>query len=172
VAAWAPRFDLVAPGDIARFRTRHTNDCLRLLPLVDGLGDGNAIDVGSGAGLPGLVLAIARPDREWLLLEPRQKRAGFLEEAVRELELPNVGVLPITAERAATRPALAQGHIFAVARALASPQRSLDLLRPLVAPGGTAAIFVGKTGETPREAKEWEPGICISSPSAGSGGWK
>jgi 16S rRNA (guanine527-N7)-methyltransferase len=164
VTAWAPRFDLVAPGDVPRFRTRHIDDCLRLVPLLDSLGEGPAADVGSGAGLPGIVLAIAEPDRPWHLLEPRQKRAAFLEETARELGLGHVSVFPVTAQQAALQEDLSGVHVFAVARAVAPPQSSLDLLKPLLAPAGTAAVFVGKTGQVPIEAKEWQAGIAIFRP--------
>jgi 16S rRNA G527 N7-methylase RsmG len=108
-----------------------------------------------------MVLALVRPDREWHLLEPRQKRAAFLEEIVRELDLTNVEVLPLTAEAAAREEWLATSHVFAAARALAAPQQSLDLLVPLLTKGGTAAIFLGKTAPMPLDAEEWEPGIAI-----------
>jgi 16S rRNA (guanine527-N7)-methyltransferase len=161
VARWAPRIDLLAPGDLGRFRQRHIEDCLRLAPLLQNLPDGAAVDVGSGAGLPGVVLAIAAPERPWRLLEPRAKRAAFLEEVVRELRLATVEVYRITAEQAGSDAALKGTHVLAVARAVAPPQKSLALLQPLLAPGGIAAVFVGKTGEIPPRAKEWQPGIIV-----------
>jgi 16S rRNA (guanine527-N7)-methyltransferase len=161
ISRWASRLDLVAPSDLGRFRQRHIDDCLRLLPLSDAIVPGAAVDVGSGAGLPGIVLAVARPGRVWRLLEPRSKRAGFLEEVVRELGLSNVEVHPITAERAARDRSLRHAHVLAVARAVAPPDRSFELLAPLTAPGGTAAVFAGKTAEIPPGAKEWGPGIFI-----------
>jgi 16S rRNA (guanine527-N7)-methyltransferase len=160
VSEWGQKLDLVAPGDLVRFRERHIDDCLRLVRLLTACPAGPAVDVGSGAGLPGMVLAIALPEREWRLLEPRSRRAAFLEHAVRALEIPNVEVVSTTAEGA---PARLQGaHSFAAARALAPPPRALALLRPLLAPGGWAAVFVGKTAQTPPGAEEWEPGIIVS----------
>jgi 16S rRNA (guanine527-N7)-methyltransferase len=161
VSEWAPRVDLVAPGDLDRFRERHVDDCLRLLSLEDAAGRGPAVDVGSGAGLPGIVLAIARPERLWRLVEPREKRTAFLEEVVRELGLGNVEVVRKTAQQAALDPRLARAHVLAVARAVAPPARSLELLTPLVTPGGIAAVFVGKTGTIPVGAKEWHRGIAV-----------
>jgi 16S rRNA (guanine527-N7)-methyltransferase len=161
VSRWAPRLDLVAPRDLSRFRARHIDDCLRLLPLSDAVVPGAAVDIGSGAGLPGIVLAMARPGRPWRLLEPRSKRAGFLEEVVRELGLDNVEVRPVTAEDAARDRVLRRAHVLAVARAVAPPDRSFELLAPLTAPGGTAAVFAGKTAEIPPGAKEWGRGIFI-----------
>jgi 16S rRNA (guanine527-N7)-methyltransferase len=155
--------DLIAPGDLERFRQRHIDDCLRLLPLLEELPAGPAVDVGSGAGLPGIVLAIAGPERTWRLLEPRGKRAAFLEEAVRRLELATVEVLPLSAQQAASDPVLRRAHLLAVARAVAPPKQSFALLEPLVAADGTAAVFAGKTAETPPGAKEWQRGIFVTS---------
>ncbi|MEA2507881.1 MAG: rRNA (guanine527-N7)-methyltransferase [Actinomycetota bacterium] len=163
VTQWSPRLDLVAPGDVVRFRQRHIEDCLRLLSLAEGCPPGAAADVGSGAGLPGLVLAIAQPEQLWRLFEPRSSRAAFLEEVVRELDLANVEVLAVTAQQGAARADLRRGHILAVARALAPPEESLRLLRPLLAPGGTAAVFIGKNARIPSGAEEWLDGIVIQS---------
>ncbi|MGH2757021.1 MAG: RsmG family class I SAM-dependent methyltransferase, partial [Actinomycetota bacterium] len=57
VRTWANRLDLVAPGDLDRFEERHIADSLRLLPLLERLPEGPCVDVGSGAGLPGIPLA-------------------------------------------------------------------------------------------------------------------
>jgi len=158
VRFWAPRLDLISPGDLDGFEERHVADSLRLLPLIAKLPPGPCVDVGSGAGLPGIPLAIAS-SRHWRLLEPRHKRAGFLEEVVRELGL-DCEVLAITAEEAAQRTDLRGAHALATARAVASPGAALDLLLPLVAPGGKAVVFVGKGAEIPVNAEEWAPGIA------------
>jgi 16S rRNA (guanine527-N7)-methyltransferase len=168
VADWSHRLALVAPGDLSRFRERHIDDCLRLLPLLQECPAGPAVDVGSGAGLPGVVLAIALPERAWCLLEPRSRRAGFLEHVVRKLELPNVEVVRSTAQQAPSR--LIGAHALAVARALAPPARALALLAPLVAGGGVAAVFVGKDAEIPPGSEEWKPGIVLQHcPEGGHG---
>lgn len=167
VRSWAGRLDLVSPGDLERFEARHIDDSLRLIPLLEAIPEGRAIDVGSGAGLPGIPLAIAAPGRTWRLLEPRARRAAFLEEAVRTLEL-TCEVLTISAEEAAATPGLAGGHVVAVARALAPPPAAFALLRPLVAPGGVAVVFVGRDVVLPVEAELWEPGIAIVRGDDGS----
>jgi 16S rRNA (guanine527-N7)-methyltransferase len=160
VRSYAPRLDLVSPEDLARFRSRHIDDSLRLLPLLDQLPAGPCVDVGSGAGLPGVPLAIARPDRPWRLIEPRKLRAAFLEEVVRELQL-TAEVVVGTAERCAADPRLAEAHVLATARALAPPEATLVLLRPLIVPGGVVAIFIGSGAQVPPEAEEWEEGLAI-----------
>jgi 16S rRNA (guanine527-N7)-methyltransferase len=166
VRSHAGRLDLVADGDLERFEQRHVADALKALPLLDAAPDGPCIDVGSGAGLPGVPLAIARPERSWRLLEPRRLRAAFLEECVRRLGL-DAEVLLLTAERAAARSDLARAHAFACARALAPPQRSADLLRPLIAPGGLGVVFLG-AGTSPPPGSEVVPeGLAIIRPAAG-----
>ena len=159
VAAWSPRLGLVSDRDLGRFRERHVEDCLRILPLVKGAPPGPCADVGSGAGLPGIPLAIAGPPRLWRLIEPRRKRAAFLEEVVRRLEL-DCEVLPLTAADAAVRPELAAAHALAAARALAPPAEVFDALTPLVAPGGLCVAFVGPDASIPPEAEEWQQGVA------------
>ena len=154
VAAWAPRLDLVAPNELARFRERHVADSLRAVPLLDILPPGAAVDVGSGAGLPGVPLAIAAAPRPWVLLEPRRRRAAFLEEVVRELDL--------DAEVRTGRAQELDGELFAVAvaRALAPPREAFALVRPLVGRTGTAVVWVGKSARLPSEAGLWAEGLA------------
>lgn len=160
VRAWAPRLGLVSPGDVERFGERHIEDSLRLVPLLDEAPPGPCADVGSGAGLPGIPLAVVRPERSWRLLEPRRKRAAFLEEAVRALGL-DCEVLTATAEEAAVQPALKGAHALVTARALAPPAEAFDLILPLVAPGGIAAVFAGEGAEIPPSAEKWAEGIAM-----------
>ncbi len=162
IRRWAPRVDLVAPGDLPRLEERHVADSLRLLPLLDEIG-GPAADVGSGAGFPGIPLATARPEVAWTVLEPRRKRASFLEEVVRTLELSNVRVRPVSAQEAASDPRLSGSFRFACARAVAPPAEVFDLLRPLLTPLGTAATFVGDSAMLPRGVRWWTPGIAVLS---------
>jgi 16S rRNA (guanine527-N7)-methyltransferase len=161
VRTWALRLNLVSLDDLDRIESRHVQDSLRLAPLLAEAPEGPCIDVGSGAGFPGIPLAITHPGRHWRLLEPRSRRAGFLEEAIRQLDLPNCEVIAQTAEQAAADPGLAGGHAFAAARALASPPEALELLKPLVAGQGIVALFIGSEAPVPSGAEEWENGIAF-----------
>ena len=158
IRQWAPKLDLLAPGEPPRFERRHLEDSLKALPLIDACPEGPAIDVGSGAGLPGLPLAMAgsRP-RSWRLLEPRRKRAGFLEEVVRELGLENVEIAATTAEQAARAD---KRYVVATARALAPPTMAFSLLEPLLRPGGIAIVWLGESAEVPPEAVLSAPGLA------------
>ncbi|MEA2434061.1 MAG: rRNA (guanine527-N7)-methyltransferase [Actinomycetota bacterium] len=157
VREWAPRLDLVSPTDLPRFEERHIADSLRALPAVIAAGPGPCVDVGSGAGLPGIPLAIAS-GRVWRLLEPRARRAGFLEEAVRELGLPCEVIRMSAAEAAAA--GFDAAHVVATARALAKPDEAVAICRPLVSPGGYVLVFHGERSPGPAESEEIAPGIA------------
>jgi 16S rRNA (guanine527-N7)-methyltransferase len=157
VRHWAPKLDLVSPGDLDRFEERHIADSLRALPALDAAPDGPCVDVGSGAGLPGIPLAISS-DRIWRLVEPRARRGAFLEEVVRELEL-SCEVLRMTAAEA-VRAGFGRAHVVATARALARPEEAAELCRPLVRPGGSILVFHGERWVGPAESDEFAPGIA------------
>ena len=161
VRTWAMRLNLVSLDDLDRIETRHIQDSLRLAPLLFEAPEGPCMDVGSGAGFPGVPLAITNPDRHWRLLEPRSKRAAFLEEVVRQLDLPNAEVVAASAEQAAGDPSFVGAHALVAARALAAPPQAFQLMRPLVSPGGIAAAFLGAGAEVPRGTQGWENGIAI-----------
>ncbi len=127
---------LVAEGDRDRIRERHLLDCLRaattLVPT-----DREAYDLGSGAGLPGVVVAIVRPGVRLLLVEARVRRVAFLELAVAELGLSNVRVLHARIEDVKGPADLC------FARALAPLEGSWRTARRLLRPGGRLVYFAG-----------------------------
>lgn len=89
LAKWNRTYNLTAVRDPAAMVPRHVLDSLAPLPFVHGT---TLADLGSGAGLPGIPLAIARPELAVTLIESNGKKARFLREAVRSLPLPNVTV--------------------------------------------------------------------------------
>ena len=127
---------VVAKGDLERLRTRHVLDSLRVLPCL-GSGERVVLDVGSGGGLPGIPVAVARPDLSVILLEPRESRVAFLEMAVSALELGNV-----TVEHGRAQGSSLRGDVC-LARALANPLTSWVLCSPLLAAGGRVVYFAG-----------------------------
>ncbi|HZK51540.1 MAG TPA: RsmG family class I SAM-dependent methyltransferase [Actinomycetota bacterium] len=157
---WAPRADLVASGDLARLESRHIDDSLKARYIVASLPEGAALDAGSGAGFPGVPLAIVEPGRWWRLLEPRAKRAAFLDEVVRELDL-NAEVVRRTTQQAASDPSLSGAHAVVTARALAPPTVAFELIAPLVAPDGLRIVWVGSDSEIPSDAEELQGGLAI-----------
>ena len=100
------------------------------------------VDLGSGAGLPGIPAAIAWPSMRIILLEPRAKRALFLENAVAHLALRNVTVVQKTAQ-AAVRSGQAGRAGTVLVRALAAPDKTLTVALSLLRPGGMAIAYQG-----------------------------
>ncbi len=87
---WNATYNLTGARSARTIVENHVLDCLTLLPFVTGE---RALDVGTGAGLPGLVLAVMDGDVHWTLLDSNHKKTRFLTQAVRLLELPNVDVV-------------------------------------------------------------------------------
>lgn len=86
---WNRAYNLVARADETELVRRHILDCLSARPFIR---HGPCLDVGSGAGLPGLILAVTMPGTEWVLLDANGKKTRFCVQAVRELGLKNVRV--------------------------------------------------------------------------------
>jgi 16S rRNA (guanine527-N7)-methyltransferase len=127
----------VARSDEGRIRDRHVLDSLRAAAEVRPA-DCRALDLGSGAGLPGIVLAIAVPELRVGLVESQRRRVAFLELAVERLELRNADVLPRRAEE--LEPGSAD---LCTARAFAPSDRAWQVAEPLLAPGGRLIYFAG-----------------------------
>jgi 16S rRNA (guanine527-N7)-methyltransferase len=123
----------------------HVEENLKAVEVV-GDWDGTIVDVGSGGGSPGFVLACAFPEREVTLLESQERKAAFLESSAREF--PNVRVVRGRAEDQAT-----DCYKVAVARALASPPVAAEWCLPLVVQGGAVALLVGPSAELDRVAR-------------------
>ena len=132
---------MVAVSDAGDLHTRHILDSLRAVPHISA-GAERIADLGSGAGLPGLPVAVARPDLEVTLAEPRQARAAFLELAVQTLRLPNVQVFPQPAEE------LASGFDVCLARGFGDVRRSWVVARDLLDPAGDLIYWAGRTFKT------------------------
>lgn len=128
---------LIGPLEPPRLWTRHILNSAVAAPLFAA---GSRVgDVGSGAGLPGLVLAIARPDVHWVLIEPMERRVAWLNEQVHELGLDNVEVVRARAEEAAPRPLLDA----VTARAVSALRTLVPLIAPLVRDGGELILLKG-----------------------------
>ena len=128
---------LVAKGDLPRLRPRHILDCLRAAAVVEP-SDRDAYDLGSGAGLPGIVVAIARPGLRVLLVEAQRRRGAFLEFVVAGLALANVVVWIGRAEELIDRVDIC------FARALSPLPAAWDLARNLLRPTGKLVYFAGR----------------------------
>lgn len=141
---------LIGPREVPRLWDRHLLNCALVADLVP---EGSTVcDIGSGAGLPGIVLALRRPDLHVTLVEPLLRRTTFLEEVVTELGLDQVRVVRGRAEDQRG------GAPFEVvtSRAVAPLPRLLAWSMPLVAPGGVLLALKGSSATA--EVAEVEPG--------------
>ena len=136
---------LIGPLELPRLWSRHILNCVIVAPLVR---PGLVGDVGSGAGLPGLVLAIARPDVSFALIEPMERRVAWLSEQVDELGLSNVTVVRARAEDARLDGPLDQ----VTARAVSAFRKLLPLTAPLVRDGGELVLMKGAAASSEVEA--------------------
>ncbi len=133
---------LIGPLEAARLWSRHIINCAVVAPFV--YAGGRVADVGSGAGLPGLVLAIARPDAHFVLVEPMERRTDWLVAETERLGLTNVTVLRARAEDVLAMGALDEGGFDQVtARAVSALTKLIPLVAPLVKPRGELLFLKG-----------------------------
>ena len=135
LAQYGEELGLIGPLELPRLWSRHILNCGIVAPLLHG----RVGDVGSGAGLPGLVLAIARPDVEFVLIEPMERRTAWLNDQVAELGLTNVTVVRDRAEDVRRDVLLDQ----VTARAVSALKKLIPMTAPLVRPGGELVLMKG-----------------------------
>lgn len=137
---------LIGPLELPRLWTRHILNSAIAAPLFSGY----AADIGSGAGLPGLVLAIARPDVSWTLVEPMERRVAWLTEQADALGLDNVTVARSRAEE--WSPAASVDVV--TARAVKALRMLIPMTAPLVRSGGELVLFKGRGAEAEIDAAQ------------------
>jgi len=133
---WNKNFNLTAINDESQIISKHILDSLSALPYLQG---NNIIDVGTGAGLPGLPLAIACAQKEFLLLDANAKKISFVQQAIIELGLNNVQVLHQRVEKYSP---LTEFDTV-ISRAFASGNKLLTALDHLYT-GGQVLVMLGK----------------------------
>jgi 16S rRNA (guanine527-N7)-methyltransferase len=133
---------VVEPAAVARL---HLLDALSSLPIIDAAAPARALDLGSGGGVPGLVLAIARPEVRWTLLDSVRKKADALRTFATSLELANVEVVADRAELLGRGPARGSFDVV-TARACAALPALVELALPLLRDGGTLLAWKGPIG--------------------------
>ena len=136
---------LIGPLELPRLWTRHILNSAVLAPLLEERG--RVADVGSGAGLPGLVLAIARPDVHLTLIEPMERRVDWLTSEASRLGLDNVAVVRARAEDVADEIVVDQ----VTARAVSALSKLIPLTVPLVRSGGQLILMKGARVEDEME---------------------
>jgi 16S rRNA (guanine527-N7)-methyltransferase len=136
---------LIGPREVPRLWQRHLLNCAQIAPAFEQ--DARVCDLGSGAGLPGVVLALARPDLRVTLLEPLLRRTTFLTEVVQELRLEGVAVVRGRAEEQ-----VGAGFDAVTARAVAPLDRLARWALPLCRPGGMLLAMKGVAASDELEA--------------------
>jgi 16S rRNA (guanine527-N7)-methyltransferase len=145
------RTNLTGARDLKGLVREHFLDSLAPLALLDLRPP--IVDVGSGAGFPGIPAAIAHPDKEFVLLEPRAKRAAFLESAAKRLGLENVSVVKSSALGPGAAPVLGKAGTVLM-RAVAEPGAALALGLPLLRPGGRLVMYEGRAARPSAELRK------------------
>lgn len=137
------RTNLTGAGDMISLVAKHFLDSLAALGLIEMAEP--IVDVGSGAGLPGIPAAIAYPCKRIILLEPRARRANFLQSAVARLDLTNASVLRSSASGSEIADRLKGTAGTVLMRAVAEPGKALALGLPLLRGGGTLLLYEGRS---------------------------
>jgi 16S rRNA (guanine527-N7)-methyltransferase len=153
LAQYGEELGLIGPVELPRLWSRHVLNSALVAPL---LRPGRVGDVGSGAGLPGLVLAIARPDVDFVLIEPMERRVEWLIAERDRLGLTNVEVVRARAEEAGLRDPLDQ----VTARAVSALSKLIPWCAPLVRSGGELLFLKGarvveEVEKARKVAKKW-----------------
>ena len=145
LAVHGEELGLIGPQEASRLWSRHIVNSVLVAPLLQ---PGRVGDIGSGAGLPGLVLAIARPDVHFVLIEPMERRVDWLNREQDALQLANVEVVRARAEEARLDAPLDQ----VTARAVSSLAKLIPLCLPLVRSGGELVFLKGASVEKELDA--------------------
>lgn len=129
---------LIGPQELPRLWTRHLLNSAILAPLITT--GARVVDIGTGGGMPGLVLAIVRPDARFILIEPMERRCAWLTEQATKLELANVEVKRGRAEE--FHGAFEVNQV--TARAVTALRKLVPLAAPLLEPGGELVLLKGE----------------------------
>ncbi len=127
-------------------------DPLVALPYLPS--SGTVLDIGSGAGIPGFPLKIARPEFEVHLLESKAKKVSFLKDMIRKLELKGIEAYKGRAEKQADLPTLFHSYDIVTARALAPLKKTINICSPYLEPGGLLVTYKGSKVEQEIEDSE------------------
>ena len=141
VKKWSPKINLIAPGTLPQIWSRHISDSAQLLSLAPETAQ-TWVDLGSGGGFPGLIIAVMRPDLQVTLVESDQRKATFLRTASRET---GAGAKVISKRIEQLEPMEAD---VVSARALASLEKLIEFAELHAAPDGTAIFPKGARHKT------------------------
>jgi 16S rRNA (guanine527-N7)-methyltransferase len=132
---------ITEPDAVARL---HLLDALSALPILDESAPNTALDLGSGGGVPAIVLALARPDTQWTLVDSVAKKCDALREFITELGIRSATVVADRAESIGRDPAHRERYDVVTARACAALPVLVEYALPLTAIGGTVIAWKGR----------------------------
>jgi 16S rRNA (guanine527-N7)-methyltransferase len=163
LARWSARFNLTALRTAEKVVREGFLDSLACLPLIPP-GAQRLVDIGSGAGFPGLPLKLVRPDLWLTLVEASRKKATFLQHMIRCLGVAGARVVRSRAEAIAEDPREAAAYDLGAARAVAAPPAAGRLVRPFLRPGG---LFLVQLGADPLPPGAWDRLLALGFQAAG-----
>jgi 16S rRNA (guanine527-N7)-methyltransferase len=152
--SWNEKFNLTAIRDVEGIRVKHFLDSLSCLQVMKNLKSERIIDIGTGAGFPGIPLKIACPGIKLTLVESVGKKASFCKHIVETLQLDHVEVLTLRAEEASRLPNHRAQYDWAVARAVASLPILSEYLIPLLKVGGHMLAQKGESAHAEAQSSE------------------
>jgi len=156
---WNARYNLTAISEPQQIRIKHFLDSLSCTLAMRETFSKQVIDVGTGAGFPGIPLKILNPNIHMTLVESVGKKAAFCQHVCQALELDNVEIIQERAETVAHRPEFREQNDWAIARAVAALPILVEYLLPLVRIGGYALAMKGENG--PAEVQTAQTGIQL-----------
>jgi len=140
-------YGLLGPRELSKIWSRHVINSGLLAELIP---DGsNVVDVGSGAGLPGIPMAIAKPTANFTMVEPMERRANWLKSVVEDLKIPNIAVIRARAEEVKK-----SDFDYATARAVAPLDKLLKLMSPLISDSTKGTVIALKGSKAQQEIEE------------------
>ena len=144
---WNRAYNLTAVRDREKMISAHILDSLSALPYSKGP---RCLDVGSGAGLPGFVIALARPEQRWTLLDSNGKKTRFLSQLSLEMGVDNIEVAQARAEKFLS----SAPYSFIISRAFGSLGKLMDAVEHLIRPGVRVVAMKGKAPDEELRAVE------------------
>lgn len=142
LAVWNRKVNLTAITDPREVAVKHFVDSLAPVPWLPH--GATVLDIGSGAGFPGIPVKVVRPDLRVVLVDAVRKKVSFLQQVIRSLELTGISARHARAEALAGEPEMAGAFDVVICRALSELADFVALASPLMAPGGLAAALKGR----------------------------
>jgi 16S rRNA (guanine527-N7)-methyltransferase len=147
------KHNLISRKSLPEDINKHIDDSLQIFSFIE-MNDKKVADIGTGAGFPGLIMAMARPNMEMTLIESDQKKSTFLQQMVKELQLNNVTVIKNRVEEIGRDPNFRGNFDYCTSRAVTSVNVLLEYGIPLLKTGGKLLLWKGRNYKNELEQAE------------------